>query len=89
MAVTAQFDKAVYVPGDTMTLTVTTTAEDRDRYTETPFVVHVSVAGVGDADVTASLRKQIDDAPVVVTDPDRSWTLVSDDGVKAVFTAKA
>lgn len=89
MALTAKFDKAVYTPGDTMTLTVTTTAEERDRFTDTPFTVHVSVVGVGDADVTAALHKQVADAAVVVTDPDRTWAQVSDDGVKAVFTTKA
>lgn len=89
MALTAKFDKAVYAAGETMTLTVTTTAEERDRYADTPLTVHVSVAGVGEADVTAALRKQVADAPVVITDPDRTWTQVSDDGVKAVFTTKA
>lgn len=89
MALSAKFDKPEYNEGDTVTLTITTTAEDRDRYSVTPFTVHVAVPGVGEADVTANLRKQIDDAPVVVTDPTRTWTLVSDDGVKAVFTSKA
>lgn len=89
MALTAKLDKAVYNPGDTMTLTVTTTAEERDRYVDTPFTVHVSVPGVGETDITAALKKQAADAPVVVTDPDRTWAQASDDGVKAVFTTKA
>ena len=89
MAITATFNKAVYAPGETMTLTVTTSAADRDRFTETPFTVNVNVVGVGNADVTAALRQQVEDAAVVVTDPDRVWTLGSDDGVKAVFTATA
>lgn len=89
MSVTAKLDKGVYAPGDTMTLTVTTSAGERDQIADTPFTVHVSVAGVGDADVTASLRRQVGTAAVVVTDPARSWTAKSDDGVTAVFTAKA
>lgn len=89
MALTAKLDKPVYAPGETMTLIVTTTAEERDRYAETPFTVRVSVQGLGEADVTAALRKQVADAAVVVSDPDRTWTQKSDDGVTAVFTAKA
>lgn len=89
MALIATLDKPVYAPGETMTLTVKTDDTDRDRFTDTPFTVHVSVVGLGDADVTAALHKQIADAAVVVTDPDRIWAQISDDGVTAVFTSKA
>lgn len=89
MAVAGAFDKAVYNAGEAMVLTVTTAPGDRDRFTETPFTVTVSVPGVGNADVTASLREQVADAVVSVTDPERSWTQQSDDGDEAVFTATA
>ena len=89
MAVTGAFDKAVYNAGEAMVLTVTTDPGDRDRFTETPFTVNVSVPGVGNADVTAKLRKQVEDAAVIVTDPERTWAKQSDDGDEAVFTATA
>ena len=89
MAINATFDKPVYNVGETMTLTVKTTTADRDRFIDTPFTVHLSIAGTGDGEASASVRRQIADALVVVTDADRTWTQVSDDGVTAVFTAKA
>lgn len=89
MAVTGSFSQDVYDEGDEMVLTVTTAPGERDRFTETPFTVNVSVPGVGNADVTAKLRKQIDDAQVLVSDPERTWEQQSDDGDSAVFTATA
>lgn len=89
MAVTGSFDAEVYDEGDVMSLTVNTDPGDRDRFTETPFTVNVSVPGVGNADVTAKLRKQVEDAAVIVTDPERTWAKQSDDGDEAVFTATA
>ncbi len=90
MPITVTLDAAVYTPGQPMTLTVVCDPTDRDRFTETPFTVTVNVPGVGSAvDVSANLREQISDAPVIVTDPDRTWTLRSDDGETAVFDAVA
>lgn len=89
MAITAPFDRPVYNPGDQMTLTVVTGPTDRDQYAETPVQVRVSVAGVGEADVSAVLRQPAADTAVVVVDQARDWTLTSDDGVTAVFTATA
>lgn len=89
MAVTGSFDQDVYDEGDEMVLTVTTDPGDRDRFTETPFTVNVSVPGVGNSDVTAKLRRQVEDAQVIVTDPERTWAKTTDDGDEAVFTATA
>lgn len=89
MALTVTLDQAVYAPGDPMTLTVVSPPEDRDRYVETPFTVTVSVPGTGTGEATANLREQVSDAPVIVTDPDRAWTLTSDDGETAVFESVA
>lgn len=89
MAILATLDKGVYNVGETMTLTVTTDAADRDRFVEVPFTVTVSVVGTGSGDAAAMLRQQVGDAAVVVSDPDRTWTQVSDDGITAVFTATA
>ena len=59
MALTVTLDKAVYNPGDPMTLTVACAPEDRDRYIETPFTVQVSVPGTGTGSATANLRQQV------------------------------
>ena len=89
MAISVTLDKAVYVPGDQMTLTVVCAPADRDRFVETPFSVLVSVLGGGTGEATASLRQQVGDAPVTITDPDRTWVVESDDGVTLVATATA
>lgn len=89
MAVTPKLDKGRYVPGETMTLTVTTAAGERDTTIEVPFTVAVSVPGVGEGAATAVLVKPGPLAPVVVTDADRTWVAGDDTGKVAVFTAKA
>lgn len=90
MALTANLDKATYTTGEKMTLTVKTAAGERDVYQDTPGSAHIDVAGVGSTDVTFILRKKMaGTAPVVVTDPNRGWTAVSDDGATAVYTATA
>lgn len=90
MALTAEITPPVLAPGQTMTLTVTCPPQDRDRYIETPITITASVAGVGETTASATLRRQTDDEVVVVIDPtSRTWTLLSDDGATAVFTATA
>lgn len=89
MAISVTLDKAVYNPGDPMVLTVVTDPADRDRFIETPFTVNVSVPGTGTGSATANLREQVADAPVNISDPDRTWTVRSDDGVTLIADAVA
>lgn len=89
MALTVTLDQSVYEPGDPMVLTVVTAPEDRDRFIETPFTVDVSVAGVGAGQATALLKEPTTDAPVSISDPSRTWTVRSDDGVTLIADAIA
>ena len=89
MALTVTLDQAVYEPGDPMVLTVATAPGERDRFTETPFVVNVTVPGIGNADVSANLREQIGDAPVSIVDPSHTWIVRSDDGDTLIADANA
>lgn len=85
MALTAKLDKTTYAPGDTMTLTVTTAAGERN--VDVPVSVHVEVAGLGGADATAIIDKP--PLAITVVDSSRVWTQQSDDETTAVFTATA
>lgn len=85
MALTAKLDKATYAPGDTMTLTVKTATGERN--VDVPVTVQVDVAGLGSATATAVVDKP--PLPIVVTDPNRVWALVSDDETTAVYTSVA
>lgn len=89
MALTATLNKLVFAPGEPMVLTVETDPGERDRFTETPFTLNVSVLGVGNADVAAALREQIGDAPVNITDPGHTWVQRSDDGETFIADATA
>lgn len=89
MALTVTLDQAVYEPGDPMVLTVACDPADRDRFVETPFTVNVNVPGTGAGEATALLRQQVADAPVTISDPDRTWIVRSDDGVTLVADATA
>lgn len=77
MSLTATLDKPVYAPGATVTLTV---VSDKRL---TSAIIPVTAAGEG-ANATLTVC-----AGVFITDPQRPWTLVSDDGKTAVFTATA
>lgn len=87
MSLNATFDRAsaVYAPGDTITLTVTNGPLERNN--DQPISVTVSVPGLGETVLTGKIDRP--DTPVQVTDADRVWTLVSDNGATAVFTATA
>lgn len=77
MALVATLDKTSYAPGDTMTLTV---ISDKRQTSSTIAVV----AGGETVNVTTTVQ-----TGVTVTDSARTWTLVSDDGKKSVYTSKA
>lgn len=78
MALTATLDKPAYNPGDTITLTVVS-----DKRLQTS-QIDVEAAG-DDAKVTTTVQ-----AGIVLTDPSgRKWTVKSDDGKTAVYTATA
>lgn len=85
MALTATLDKTTYTPGEPMTLTVTTAPGERN--VDVPIAVHVEVAGLGGADLTATIDKP--PLAITVVDSARVWTLKSDDETTAVFTAAA
>ncbi len=93
MTARATLDKQNYTPGETMTLTVVTSPGDRDVFTPVPGRVTVDPDADGPiqpvtVDYVAQ-RKSSTPAKISVTDPDRTWTPGSDDGVTAVFTSKA
>lgn len=90
LTITLDRDPAVYAPGDHITLTATVEPGERDRFSETPAAVTVSVLGGGDGTATFTLRQQVGPAGITCTDDaGRTWTKVEDDGVTAVFTATA
>lgn len=78
MALTLTLDKPAYAPGDTMTLTA---VSDKRVQSDT---IDVQAAG-DDAKVTTTVQ-----AGIKVSDSTgRVWTVKSDDGVTAVYTATA
>jgi hypothetical protein len=82
----ASLDKASYLPGETMTLTVNYSDPDQDNLTVT--VVVTDSSGLSSAPVTATAV--IDPLTIQVSsDPARTWTLASDNGSVAVFSAVA
>jgi hypothetical protein len=83
---TATLDKATYAPGETMRLTVTYSDPDAKPIKAT--IVLTDAAGNSSAPVTVTTAIT-DPVTFTVTDPDRTWSLVSDDGRTAVLTAKA
>lgn len=94
MALTATLNKTTYTVGETMTLTVTTTAGDRDQFTDHPGTVTVDPDGTAGpiqpvtVDYVAKSKDTLP-VPVIVTDPERTWTKQSDNGLVAVFTTVA
>lgn len=88
---TASLDKAIYNVGETMTLTVNTTKDVRDVYVDEPIAVHVDLPSLGfSGDVAGQLHRNTGTwAPIVVTDSGRVWTLATDDGNEAKYTATA
>lgn len=91
MALTVSFDRPSYSPGDTMKMTISVAAGERDQYKNTPGTVHIEVPGVGAADATYTLKQKLPDpVPVTVDDPSgKVWTVVTDNGVTQVRTATA
>jgi hypothetical protein len=90
LSITLDRDPAVYAPGDTITLTATVGPGERDRFSETPAAVTVSVLGGGEGTTTLTLRQPIGPAAITCTDDTgRVWTKTEDDGVTSVFTATA
>lgn len=89
MALTA----AVTQAGTVLTLTITTAPGDRDQYETLPGTVTVDPDGAGPfAPATVnyeSKRKLAAPAPLVVTDPARTWTKVDDNGTVAHYTSPA
>lgn len=91
MALTAALDKAVYQAGETMTLTVRTDTDERDVYVDDPVSVHVDLPSLGySGDVTGQVHRNTGTwAPITTADPSHVWTLLSDDGNEAKYTATA
>lgn len=83
---TGALDKASYAPGDTITATLT--YGDPDSQTQT--LTWTATDGSGATQTLALSLVVKDPVALKVTDPSgRVWTKVSDNGVIAVFTAKA
>lgn len=85
MAISATLDKSTYTPGETMVLTVVTSAGERnvDKHVNG----QASIAG----SEPIAFIALIDYPPlaILVADPDRIWTKQSDDETTAVYTAAA
>lgn len=83
---TATLNKTTFVVGEEMRLTVTRADADNKGGTVTVVVTdsqgNESSPVVGNYSIT-------DPVSVEVTDPDRVWALVSDDGTTAVYTSVA
>jgi hypothetical protein len=84
-SVSASLDKIAYAVGELMTLTVTYSDPDTDQVQVTITVTDQS----GNQSAPTTVTAVIDPLTVGVTDPDRTWTKVSDNGSVAVFTATA
>lgn len=82
--VSAALDKPVYEPGETMTLTVTYGDPDHDVATQT-----IKVTDSAGTETVVTTTAVVDPLTVAVTDPERTFTKVSDNGQVAVFTAVA
>lgn len=82
-----------YTPGETMTLTITFAAGERDLFEDVPGRVTVDPDADGPIQPVTldyvAKKKTATPAPLTVTDPQRAWTKVSDDGATAVYTSKA
>ncbi len=81
----AVLDKAIYRPGDVMTLTVLYSDPDQS-------VVNVAVQvtdSSGNKSAVYNVNAVVDQLTVAVTDSARTWTKKSDTGTAAVYTATA
>lgn len=81
----ASLDKTAYAPGELMTLTVTYGDPDTDTVQVTVTVTDNS----GNQSAPVTVSAVIDPLTLAVSDPDRTWTKVSDTGTVAVYTATA
>jgi hypothetical protein len=90
---TATFDKTSYAAGDTMTLTVVRSGSTSQTLSATAAIVLAAPDGTtesisaGPVDVTRTVSVAV--SASVSDDGSRSWTLQSDDGATAVYTATA
>jgi hypothetical protein len=81
----ASLDKASYVPGETATLTV---SYNGDGEANVNTITVRGVDGAGNAALVTVQLTVVDKISLsVVDDSGRVWTLLSDDGSTAVFTA--
>lgn len=84
--VSASLNKASFVPGETMVLTV----NYGDADTETVTITVVVTDSQGNDSAPATVTAVIDPLKITVTDSgNRSWTKQSSNGSIAVFTATA
>ncbi len=81
MALTANFDKPSYAPGEQIVLTV---VDDSRTTTET-----VTVTDAAASSVTASASILAGAAPSVASSTGRVYTVSTDDGVTTVFVTTA
>lgn len=82
-----------YATGEKMTLTITSAPGDRATFEDVPGRVTVDPDAGGPiqpatVDYVAK-RPTGTPSPLAVTDPDRAWVKVSDDGTVAVYTSTA
>jgi hypothetical protein len=85
--VVASLNKASYAPGEVMVLTVNYGDVDNQAITVT--VVATDASGNASAPVTVTANIMDPVSVAVSSVPARVWTLVSDTGVVAVYTAVA
>jgi hypothetical protein len=83
--VSASLNKATYVPGEVMTLTVTY----GDADTKSVSVTITVKDSAGNTSAPATVTAVIDPLTITVTDAARTWTKTSDNGSVATFTATA
>lgn len=77
---------AVFAPGDTMTLTITYADADTKTGAVTFEVSDAEGGTSGKIPVPYSIK---DPEQLTATDPDRAWTLASDNGAVAVYQSVA
>jgi hypothetical protein len=82
--VSASLDKPTYKLGEPMTLTVTYSDPDHDVAEQT-----ITVEDSAGTKTVVTTTAIVDPLTVTVSDPDRTWSKVSDNGQVAVFAAAA
>lgn len=83
--VSASLDKATYVPGETMTLTINYGDTDTKSVRVTVYVEDSQ----GNESDPVTVTAVIDPLTKEVVDADRSWALVTDNGTVSVYQAVA